>query len=199
VDRFTVPEKPQCCDSGFHVAGVDDDGRVYVSGDRAHYVRDPGDAEPRVIANLRAGSEEIAVAADGVVVLTAPTSKAGDGRARLGEVANGRFRWSTEHQGPDVSWSSWWSPYDAGLVVSPTASVGIASFQLDGGMYDTPEPVAVPSRAEVEDVAWETADAMLVQVSEDGHAWWLRCYLGSGGCERAADLGEGSDFTIPRR
>ena len=66
-------------------------------------------------------------------------------------------------------------------------------------MYEASERVAVPARAEVEDVAWETADAMLVQVAEDGHAWWLRCYIGSGGCERAADLGEGSDFTIPRR
>ena len=38
----SCPSGRTCCDSGFRVAGVADDGTVYVSGDRAHYVVDAG-------------------------------------------------------------------------------------------------------------------------------------------------------------
>jgi hypothetical protein len=199
VDRFTVPEQPECCDSGFRVAGVADNGTVYVSGDKAHYVVDGTDGDAVAIEGLDPGNDTIVVSAEGLVVLSAPTSKAGDGRARLGEIVEGRFRSDIEHTGTDVSWASWWSPYDVDLMVSRSVLGGIRTYALDGDMYETPEPVAVPARAEVEDVAWESADAMLVQVTEDGHAWWLRCYIQAGGCERAADLGEGGEFTIPRR
>ncbi len=199
--RFIVPERPTCCDSGFRVAGVTDDGTVYVSGDRAHYVVDAPDGDVRVVGGLDASSDSIIVSRDGLVVLSAPTSKGGDGRARLGALVDGRFRTDIEHVGPDVSGSSWWSPYARGLVVSRAAGGGLRAFEVDGDMYAVPERVAVPSAADVNEVAWESADAMLVQVTEGDHAWWLRCSVESGGCERAADLGagDGDVVTVPRR
>lgn len=201
VDTFTVPERPACCDSGFRVAGVGDDGTVYVSGDHAHYVADDPYGDVRVIEGLDPYADTVVVSTNGLVALSAPTSKEGDSRARVGNVVDGRFRTDIEHEGPDVSSSSWWSPYDLGLVVSRAVGGGLRASDVDGDMYAVPERIAVPVEADVQEVAWESADALLVQVVEGDHAWWVRCSQESRGCERAADLGagDGDTVTLPRR
>lgn len=198
---FTVPERPQCCDSGFRVAGVDDDGRVYVSGDQAHYVRDPGAAEPRVIANVRAGSDEIEVGAHGVVVLRAPTDKGADGQARLFDVVDGRLEPTTVLSAAELAGSTWWSPYENDLFLSRGSSSELRLWSLERPQDKASQPIAVPADVEVTGVAWESADAMLVDVVEgkDAHAWWLRCSMERRTCERAADLGPEGTVILPTR
>ncbi len=198
---FTVPEQPQCCDSGFHVAGVDDDGRVYVTGDQAHYVRDPGAAEPRVIDNLRAGSDEIRVAAHGVVVLRAPGEKGANGQARLFDVMDGRLDPTTVLSAPELAGSTWWSPYENDLFLSHGSSGGLRLWSLERRQDSASQPIAVPADVDVRGVAWESADAMLVDVVEgkDAHAWWLRCSMERRTCERAADLGPEGTVILPTR
>lgn len=203
-EAFTVPEKPQCCDSGFRVAGVDDDGRVYVSGDQAHYVRDPGAAEPRVIDNLRAGSDEIEVGAHGVVVLRAPTDKGANGQARLFDVVDGRLDPTTVLSAPELAGPTWWSPYETDLFLSRGSSSALRLWSLDGprdSREKASQPIAVPADVEVTGVAWESPDAMLVDVVEgkDAHAWWLRCSMERRTCERAADLGSEGTVILPTR
>lgn len=202
---FTVPERSQCCDSGFHVAGVDNDGRVYVSGDKAHYFRDPGAAEPRVIGNLRAGDDEIKVGAHGVVVLRVPGEKGADGQARLFDVVDGRRDPTTVLSAPELAGSTWWSPYENDLFLSRGSSSGLRLWSLEGPREHRREkasqPVAVPADVEVTGVAWESPDAMLVDVveGEDAHAWWLRCSMERRTCERAADLGSEGTVILPTR
>jgi hypothetical protein len=199
VEVFSVPERPRCCDSGFHVAGVDDAGRVYVTGDRAHYLRDLGDAEPRVMDNVRAGSDEIKVGTRGIVVLGAPGDQGSDGEARFIDVVDGRLEPTTVLTAPGLARSTWWSPVENDQFLGRGTSGGLRVWSLDGPQQKASRPIGVPADVDVTGVAWESADAMLVDVVEgaDAHAWWLRCSMERRTCERAADLGpEGTETII---
>lgn len=201
---FTVPERPQCCDSGFRVAGVDDDGRVYVSGDRAFYVRDLRDAEPRVMDRLHAGYDEIKVGAQGIVVLRAPRDKEAEVQARFFDVVDGHLEGTTVLSSAELAGPTWWSPYENDLFLSRGSSSGLRLWSLDGprdSREKASQPIAVPADVEVTGVAWESADAMLVDVVEgkDAHAWWLRCSMERRTCERAADLGPEGTVILPTR
>ncbi|QNN54539.1 hypothetical protein [Nocardioides mesophilus] len=194
VDTVAVPERPECCSSGFHVAGVDPAGRVYVTGDQAQYVVEAGAGRVTPLKGVSATDDTVTVAADGVVVTSPPTEKGGELVVREGVVdGSGRLAGGTTLSANEVVGRYFWSPYDSGRYLLAGSS-GLFLEDFDAGPRAGQRRIALPPDVEVADVAWESRDAVLVALTEGRGAHWVRCLVDAGGCEIAADLGDVTTF-----
>lgn len=194
VGLFTVPEVPQCCDSGFAVVAVLDSGQVVVRGDQGYYLGSAGDGVRPLEGLDDPDLQGVAALPQGIVAEYADGST-GERRYRVGELLGGDFYEEIAFDSADGPLS--WAPDD-------TKRYAFVDDAHDRVVVETPTgemtgvPVPLGPRQRMETVLWESPAALLVLVDVRAGQALVRCTVDNRSCELARPPAEGL-LNLPTR
>jgi len=148
---------------------------------------DPDEASLKEITGLE-GYQGLSAVIPAGPVFVDRTDTSGPATSTYGLVdEHGRF----EPVGRVPTRSGSWSP--SGDIVAYTTS---STRAVTKPIADEAVPLHTPSSMRIGQMMWESSRAVLVVVlDEQGHATWLRCDAGTGGCVIAADLGDDTRYS----